>query len=222
MLAERPASRRARLLRLPFSAAYPGGLVLLLLLAPATFLIAWLLAKAADPAVGTGSGHPIAACAVAALYLASVPMILRAILLRAPARIHHVPSLSILVLLLLQFIPLLFSLGTVSPPMGFPFFLAGVFDSEHESLLGVHAVFAGLAFVAGLAGVFSELSSSLRAYLAPPPPPPREAGSAPSGEAGSVPGASAPGPLPPPPAPPAPPPITPPLPPTPPPLPSTL
>ena len=206
VLAERPASRRARLLRLPFSAAYPGGLVLLLLLAPATFLLAWLLAKAADPAVGTGSGHPFAACAVAALYLASVPMILRAILLRAPARLHHVPSLSILVLLLLQIIPLLFSLGTVSPPMGFPFFLAGVFDSENESLLGVHAVFAGLAFVAGLAGVFSELSSSLRSYLAPPasptpPPPPLPPPfppAPPPREAGSVPGASAPAPLPPP------------------------
>lgn len=149
VLAERPAGRFARRRRFPLSAGFPGGTV---------FLGQMLL------------GTNLVRAAAALLYVLAVPTILRGVLLRvAPARLHNVPGLSVLLLLLLQILPALLSVGHGQPPLGFPFFLPGVFGCEAD-VAPIHLVFAALAFLGGLGAVFPEIVSSLRAYLAPPAP----------------------------------------------------
>ena len=66
-------------------------------------------------------------------------------------------------------LPLLGAIGRGKPPEGVPFFLFGVFLCEDAAVV-VHLVFAGLAFLGGLAAVEREIVSSLRAYLSPPSP----------------------------------------------------
>jgi hypothetical protein len=199
VLAERPASRRGRLLRFPFSAGYPGALVLFAILAPATALLAWVGARAVEPSAG--AGETILAWIAAALYALSVPMVLRGVLLRsAPRRLHIVPQISLLALLLLQLLPVLLFVGHGNPPKEFPFFLGGLFTDTSLSLL--HFLFAALAFLFGLGAILSEVVSAIRAYLAPP------------STTSSPPALSAPPPTPPilpapPPASPAPPPASP-------------
>jgi heptose-I-phosphate ethanolaminephosphotransferase len=73
----------------------------------------------------------------------------------------------VLLLMLLQILPALLSIGHGQPPLGFPFFLPGVFGCEAD-VAPIHLVFAALAFLGGLGAVFPEIVSSLRAYLAPP------------------------------------------------------
>ena len=181
ILAERPASRRGRLLRLPFSAACPGGLFLSLALLAATVLLAALLAAALDPDP-YGSAGPTALLRVLActLYALSVPLILRGLLFRlAPQRLPLVPTLSFALLLLLQLLPLLLVIGHGEPPDGFPFFIPGVFGCEDRAVV-LHLVFSGVALVAGFAAAEPEVFSSLRAYLSPPASPPPESGTDPA------------------------------------------
>jgi hypothetical protein len=119
-------------------------------------------------ALPTDFGTNLVRAAAALLYVLAVPTILRGVLLRvAPARLHNVPGLSVLLLLLLQILPALLSIGHGQPPLGFPFFLPGVFGCEAD-VAPIHLVFAALAFLGGLGAVFPEIVSSLRAYLAPP------------------------------------------------------
>ena len=173
ILAERPASRRGRLLRFPFSAAYPGGLFFSLGLLAATFLLAALLAAALDPdPYGSAGSTALLRVLAFAFYALSVPMMIRGLLFRkAPERLPLVPSLSIALLLLLQFLPLLLVIGHGEPPEGFPFFLPGVFGCE-ERVVVIHLIFSGVALIAGLAATDPEVVSSLRSYLSPPAPPP--------------------------------------------------
>ena len=100
-------------------------------------------------------------------------MVLRGVLLRsAPRRLHIVPQISLLALLLLQLLPVLLFVGHGNPPKEFPFFLGGLFTDTSLSLL--HFLFAALAFLFGLGAILSEVVSAIRAYLAPraaPPPP---------------------------------------------------
>ena len=177
ILAERPASRRGRLLRFPFSAAYPGGLFFSLGLLAATFLLAALLAAALDPdPYGSAGSTALLRVLAFAFYALSVPMMIRGLLFRkAPERLPLVPSLSIALLLLLQLLPLLLVIGHGEPPYGVPFFIPGVFGCEERTVV-IHLIFSGVALVAGLAVTDPEVVSGLRAYLAPPaaasaPPP---------------------------------------------------
>ena len=173
ILAERPASRRSRFLRFPFSAAYPGGLFFSLGLLAATFLLAALLAAALDPdPYGSAGSTALLRILAFAFYALSVPMMLRGLLFRkAPERLPLVPSLSIALLLLLQFLPILLRIGGGELPEGFPFFLPGVFGCE-ERVVVIHLIFSGVALIAGLAATDSEVVSSLRSYLSPPVSPP--------------------------------------------------
>ncbi len=183
ILAERPASRRARFLRFPVSAAYPGGLFFSLGLLAATFLLATLLSAAVDgnPFGSAGSTALLRALSCA-LYVLAVPMLLRGLLFRlAPERLPLVPTLSIVLLLLLQLLPLLLVVGHGEPPYGFPFFIPGVFGCEERAVV-LHMIFSGVALVAGLAVTDPEVVSGLRAYLAPPaaaPAPPSTSASPP-------------------------------------------
>ena len=173
ILAERPASRRGRLLRFPVSAAYPGGLFFSLGLLAATFLLAPLLAAAFDPApYGADGATDLLRPLAFAFYVLAVPMLLRGILFRlAPQRLMHVPSLSVALLLLLQLPPLLLAIGSGEPPEGFPFFIPGVFGCE-ERVVVIHLIFSGVFLLAGLAATDPEVVSALRSYLSPPAPPP--------------------------------------------------
>ena len=169
ILAERPASRRARFLRFPVSAAYPGGLFFSLGLLAATFLLAPLLSAAVDgnPFGSAGSTALLRALSCA-LYVLAVPMLLRGLLFRlAPQRLPLVPTLSVSLLLLLQLLPLLLVVGHGEPPYGVPFFIPGVFGCEERTVV-IHLIFSGVALIAGLAVTDPEVVSAIRAYLAPP------------------------------------------------------
>ena len=169
ILAERSASRRARLLRFPFSAAYAGGLFFSLGLLAATFLLAFLLASAVDRDPFGAEGATILLRHLAlAFYVLAVPMVLRGALFRlAPRHLPLVPTLSVALLLLLQLPPLLLAIGHGKPPDGFPFFLPGIFGIEERTVV-LHLVFSGVALLAGFGLTDPELASSLRADLAPP------------------------------------------------------
>lgn len=182
ILAERPAARGARLRRFPVSVGFAGGVVFVAALLPATFLLGALLARA-DTAVPSPESADVLRALAAALYVFAVPLVVRAALRRNPVRLPLVPTVSFLALLLLQLLGAFLSVG--GPALGLPFFLPGVFASE-TPVVGIHLVFSSLALLVGLACNADELAGSLRAYLSPPR------------EAGSVPGASAPAPLPPP------------------------
>lgn len=171
VLAERPAGRFARRRRFPLSAGFPGGTVFLGQMLLGTLLAAFgAFALLEGGALPTDFGTNLVRAAAALLYVLAVPTILRGVLLRvAPARLHNVPGLSVLLLLLLQILPALLSIGHGQPPLGFPFFLPGVFGCEAD-VAPIHLVFAALAFLGGLGAVFPEIASSLRAYLAPPAP----------------------------------------------------
>ena len=68
-------------------------------------------------------------------------------------------------LFLLQVVPLFFA-GFAGPPLGFPFFLGGVLGGE-GGIVGMHCVFAAIAFICGLASVSNELHTALHAWLLP-------------------------------------------------------
>ena len=112
------------------------------------------------------AGEAILRWVTAALYVLAVPMLLRGLLLRlAPQRLPLVPTLSVALLLLLQLLPLLRVVGHGEPPVGFPFFLPGVFGCEERAVV-LNMIFSGVALVAGLAATDREVVSALRAYSA--------------------------------------------------------
>ena len=170
LLAERSPSRLRRLLRLPFVAGFPGALLFVsAILAASTVAVA--AAAAADPAPPADFGVDLLRFVVAALYVVAIPTFLRGLPFRRAPRL--VPVFSIVALLGLQLVPPILGAGFGGPPLGFPFFLPGVFDCP-EDILTIHLVFSLLAVVIAFATVFEEFFSSLRAYLAPlasvPPP----------------------------------------------------
>ena len=173
VLAERPASRVRRWLRLPFSAGFAGGFVFAAALLSATLPLAFGLALAADPAGPSPADDAAWLRWIATmLYVLSVPTVLRGIFTRKAPDRHRpfgVTWFSYLALFLLQLVPVLLFAGFAGPPLGFPFFLHGVFACDAETV-PLHLVFGGLAFLGGIVAVSSELRSSLRAYLAPPKP----------------------------------------------------
>lgn len=171
VLAERPASRARRRLRAPFSAGFAGGLVFVAALLVATAVAFFSLAGLVDPTVSFGDLPVLGRRWIAAaLYALAVPAILRGVLSRGSSgslRLSLVPTASFAALLLAQLPPLLLSIGRARPPSGLPFFLPGVFLCDGD-VAAVHLVLSGIAALAGLAAVFPEVSSSLRAYLAAP------------------------------------------------------
>ena len=178
VLAEKPEGRRRLLGRLPFAAGFPGGFVFALLVLAATAVPA-AIAAAAMPStsITTANDRFLGAFRALALvlYLLGLPMLLRGWrLARSPARLPNVPGLTLLVLFLLQVVPLFFA-GFAGPPLGFPFFLGGVLGGD-GGIVGMHCVFAAVAFICGFAAVSNELHASLHAWLLPaspvPPPPP--------------------------------------------------
>lgn len=176
VLAEKPEGRRRLLRRLPFAAGFPGGLVFALLVLAATAVPA-AIAAAALPSTSltTANDRFLGAFRALAflLYLLGLPMLLRGWrLARSPARLPGVPILTLVVLFLLQIVPMFFA-GFAGPPLGFPFFLAGVLGGD-AGTVGMHCVFSAVAFICGLASVSNELGSSFHAWLLPattPPPP---------------------------------------------------
>ena len=169
VLAEKPEGRRRLLRRLPFAAGFPGGLVFALLVLGATAVPA-AIAAAAMPAtsITTANDRFLGAFRVLALilYLLGLPMLLRGWrLARSPARLPGVPILTLSVLFLLQVVPP-FIVGFAGSPLGFPFFLGGVLGGE-GGIVGMHCVFAAIAFICGLASVSNELHTALHAWLLP-------------------------------------------------------
>lgn len=173
VLAERPASRARRWRRAPFSAGFAGGAVFVVALLAATALAALGLALLADaPGVGSADRMLWLRWTTAGLYVLAIPAIVRGIFLHARGGrlpLPLVPSVSFLALIFAQGLPLLGAIGRGKPPEGVPFFLFGVFLCEDAAVV-VHLVFAGLAFLGGLAAVEREIASSLRAYLSSPSP----------------------------------------------------
>ena len=169
VLAEKPDGRRRLLRRLPFAAGFPGGLVFALLVLAATAVPA-AIAAAALPSTSltTANDRFLGAFRALAflLYLLGLPMLLRGWrLARSPTRLPGVPILTLVVLFLLQIVPMFFA-GFAGPPLGFPFFLAGVLGGD-AGTVGMHCVFSAVAFICGLASVSNELHAALHAWLLP-------------------------------------------------------
>ena len=167
-LAARPANPLRRRLLFPLATGFPSG---------ALFAFALLAAAAAVCLAETAAGRfspPVdaiaARVAAAALYLVSVPLLLRGVLRSAaPRALRFLPPLSFFSVLLAQLFPALFSIGAREPLWGFPFFLPGVFACD-TNVVGAHAVFAFLAFLVALGLNLEEILDARRAWLAPPPP----------------------------------------------------